>query len=85
MGKRSIEERILEEGSFLLEVLRKTEGQPTPWNHIHPTLWAPGPGCEQKVLEASHSAHSGHYPSWRLMGMGVSEACLMITALLCYL
>ncbi|OBS57919.1 hypothetical protein A6R68_10945 [Neotoma lepida] len=26
MGKRSIEERILEEGSFLLEVLRKTEG-----------------------------------------------------------
>lgn len=28
MGKRSIEERILEEGSFLLEVLRKTEGKP---------------------------------------------------------
>lgn len=30
MGKRSIEERILEEGSFLLEVLRKMEGQATP-------------------------------------------------------
>lgn len=30
MGKRSIEERILEEGSFLLEVLRKTEGQAIP-------------------------------------------------------
>lgn len=30
MGKRSIEERILEEGGFLLEVLRKTEGQATP-------------------------------------------------------
>ncbi|EDM07977.1 cytochrome P450, family 2, subfamily f, polypeptide 2, isoform CRA_c [Rattus norvegicus] len=28
MGKRSIEERILEEGSFLLDVLRKTEGKP---------------------------------------------------------
>ncbi|CAO2626316.1 Cytochrome P450 2F2 [Lemmus lemmus] len=28
MGKRSIEERILEEGSFLLKVLRKTEGKP---------------------------------------------------------
>ncbi|CAO2626312.1 Cytochrome P450 2F2 [Lemmus lemmus] len=28
MGKRSIEERILEEGSFLLKVLRKTEGAP---------------------------------------------------------
>ncbi|EGW06422.1 Cytochrome P450 2F2 [Cricetulus griseus] len=28
MGKRSIEERILEESSFLLEVLRKTEGKP---------------------------------------------------------
>ncbi|XP_058386945.1 cytochrome P450 2F5 [Diceros bicornis minor] len=28
MGKRSIEERILEEGSFLLEELRKTEGEP---------------------------------------------------------
>ena len=27
MGKRSIEERILEEGSFLLVELRKTEGQ----------------------------------------------------------
>ena len=27
MGKRSIEERILEEGSFLLAELRKTEGQ----------------------------------------------------------
>jgi hypothetical protein len=26
MGKRSIEERIQEEGSFLLEQLRKTEG-----------------------------------------------------------
>ena len=26
MGKRSIEERILEEGSFLLAELRKTEG-----------------------------------------------------------
>uniref|UniRef100_A0A2K6MMN5 Cytochrome P450 family 2 subfamily F member 1 n=1 Tax=Rhinopithecus bieti TaxID=61621 RepID=A0A2K6MMN5_RHIBE len=28
MGKRSIEERILEEGSFLLAELRKTEGEP---------------------------------------------------------
>ncbi|XP_026267374.2 cytochrome P450 2F5 [Urocitellus parryii] len=28
MGKRSIEERILEEGGFLLEELRKTEGEP---------------------------------------------------------
>ncbi|XP_044113282.1 cytochrome P450 2F5 isoform X1 [Neovison vison] len=28
MGKRSIEERILEEGSFLLAELRKTEGKP---------------------------------------------------------
>ncbi|XP_055992935.1 cytochrome P450 2F5 [Sorex fumeus] len=28
MGKRSIEERILEEGSFLLEELRKTNGEP---------------------------------------------------------
>uniref|UniRef100_A0A286XLL7 Cytochrome P450 family 2 subfamily F member 1 n=1 Tax=Cavia porcellus TaxID=10141 RepID=A0A286XLL7_CAVPO len=28
MGNRSMEERILEEGSFLLEELRKTEGQP---------------------------------------------------------
>lgn len=28
MGKRSIEERILEEGNFLLDVLRKTEGKP---------------------------------------------------------
>ncbi|XP_057568200.1 cytochrome P450 2F5 isoform X2 [Hippopotamus amphibius kiboko] len=28
MGKRSIEERILEEGNFLLEELRKTEGEP---------------------------------------------------------
>lgn len=37
MGKRSIEERILEEGSFLLEVLRKTEGQAAPQESVHPT------------------------------------------------
>lgn len=28
MGKRTIEERILEEGHFLLEELRKTQGKP---------------------------------------------------------
>lgn len=37
MGKRSIEERILEEGSFLLEVLKKMEGQVTPRDGIRPT------------------------------------------------
>lgn len=42
MGKRSIEERILEEEGFLLAELRKTEGrgprlQSIPLIHIHPT------------------------------------------------
>ena len=42
MGKRTIEERILEEGHFLLEELRKTQGpvphmQPIPLIHLQPT------------------------------------------------